>query len=299
MIKLTRPHLLFFLLILFVSLACYGPWAAPSRPTPAPSKSSITAVTTEVFAGGNVHTQIKYIRGQEDQAALTCDYPDGNGGTSQYTYVDPDKDNPGTVTSFDFTLKKNGAYQVTCRMGSSARSANFTINEPEPSQPAAAESTKHKPGEITSASLVLVLDKATSTIPGLMPHHCTPEVHIAADGALTGSCSVPMYGGSEMNTGTLTGMWNGDTGEVTFRLETTSIYTNKTSSQGVEITGQTTWGIVFNAKGSVTSELQATGTAEWSAECASSNTEAVICSDSQKDSLKAAGAVPWLLNFNP
>jgi len=127
----NRFRWLMMLVVLAFSLSCFSsPRTIPDRPTVAPIQSFLSEVTAEVFTGGNVHVQIQYVRGKETQAILTCDYPDGKGGTSQYQYMDLDVKKPGTVTSFDLTLKTNGTYTVTCRMGSNEKSASFTINEP-------------------------------------------------------------------------------------------------------------------------------------------------------------------------
>jgi len=116
-------------------------------------------------------------------------------------------------------------------VGSSEKSASFSINEPSTDGQGSSQTpntadnySNCKTGDLSVAALQLIVEQATASISGLFPHHCVAEIKIANDGTLSGSCSTTMYGDMELNTGTLSGKWNGNTNEVTFHLETQSVY---------------------------------------------------------------------------
>ena len=175
------------------------------------------------------------------------------------------------------------------------------VSQPPATQPPVATQPQALPGNTQgkTAGLALLVEKATSSIPGLFPHHCVPEVNIAADGTLTGSCSVTMYGNSELNTGILTGTWAADSGEINFHLKTKSVYTTSRIQGGTTTTGQTITNTNIDGTGKVVSNLLATGNADWSTDCSSTNADIVSCFSPQQASAKANGTVPWQLNLNP
>jgi len=71
-------------LIMVTMLACgLDSYWSPSRPTPGPSQSYLTDIKIDIFTGGNVHVLIQDVRGEEVEATLTCNYPNGKGGIGQ------------------------------------------------------------------------------------------------------------------------------------------------------------------------------------------------------------------------
>ncbi len=199
---------------------------------------------------------------------------------------------------FSFDFVKPGEHTLTCKgySGNSSASDTFTVTSGPDSGSSGSQPLTIKS---TSAGLTLLVEKATSSIPGLFPHHCVPEVNIAADGTLTGSCSVTMYGNSEQDTGTLIGNWYADTGKINFHLETKSVYTTSRITGGTQETGRTITNTIIDGTGNLVSALQATGNADWSTDCSSSNADLIHCFRPGQASEKANGTVPWQLNFNP
>ncbi len=317
---------LFLLVVVWLaSLAC----ALAAQPITRKFQFVSLAVDPPASDGSSaLQLSIKYNpAGAEDTVKLYCFYTAGS---------DPQviamADIPGFAdvrtldVSFEFRVAKPGDYQAYCKTSDGAQSAYapFQIQAPvvitdpqakpgQPAEPPAAGGfPKHTPGEITSAGLWMLFDQGTSdSADRVVPRQCLPGVNythvggasrldIAPDGALSGSCSLTEFGGSERLTGSLTGMWHADTGEVTFHLETTMVYSASRAGQnGVTIVGQTTEITIYDGSGAVTSEYQATGSAAWTTKCSSSNTDAVACSQARPSGLTASGSVPWQLNFNP
>ena len=78
---------------------------------------------------------------------LICTYPDENGKSLQYTYVDTqpvtDSEPADRNDSLDFVVKKPGHYQVVCQIGNSQQSNHFVIEDPGISR------TPQKPSPLT------------------------------------------------------------------------------------------------------------------------------------------------------
>jgi hypothetical protein len=302
--------------LLSASLACN----LPNSPLFAGDKTSyvdtISVSPSSAPKGSTLQLTINYFREQGDDHFVIACPTTPPGPDNSWVQLTPHFSGQASET-LPLANYSPGKYTITCRSrDTDEASATFEITDPDaqkPENPASGGGfPKHKPDEISSAGLWMLFDQSTSNSKDRLtaPRQCLPGVNysqsggisalnIASDGSLSGSCSLTTFGGSQQMNGTLTGKWNAETGEVTFHLEAEIVYTNTIKRNGADITGQMTESTVFDGAGWVTSEYQATGTANWGSLCTSSNTEAIICSEGQKASLSSGGTVPWQLNFNP
>lgn len=295
---MSRRLVLILSILLLIAMGCNIPAiediTGPSRP------SSLEDVIVEPSIGGPEFTvYLAYIWNLADPVfSITCTHPGTLGGDTETVNVPVNHKDENT--KFTFTVTEPGSYNVGCQdsAGNSIESV-FTVEARGNSGPAGGgNSSGPKPSDFSKAGLKLIIEQATASISELFPHHCVPEIKIANDGTLSGSCSTTMYGDMELNTGALSGKWNGDTNEVTFQLETNSVYTVILTMNGTTKTGQAITTSIFSGIGNITSDTQATGQADWSTECTSTDVDVITCFN-DKASEKANGTVPWLMNLIP
>lgn len=278
--------------------------------------SRVESVSTSAYPQGVIHISISYVRTKEDTVTLSCTYPGEDGSYRPYSYVDslPAKqDFEIRNDSLDFVVKAPGEYQVTCKIGEGEKSTSFTIEAlpdsatptitPLPVQPAS-EGPFQMPtlGQFTSGGMWFYFDQATTSVPAYFLLHCLPGVNyadeggsdyfqVAADGTLTGECSLA-YGDYATYTGKLTqGQWSAD-GQVSFKLETSIVSSSKGGSSHNDI--------VWIGTGQFTGATSATGTATWSGVCQTSSYDQVPCGKAEYGSyVEASGTIPWIINFYP
>ncbi len=294
------------------------PNAAPSSDPQAPpmvyGNAVASVVATSPQSTGPMHISIEYARGQGATATLTCTYPGENGQTLQYTYTDTDPAKEDFETrndSLDFVVKKSGTYVVTCQLGNSQKSANFTITEQ--SQPMTNTVPGGAPpttlGPFTSGKMWFEFARATSRGPNFhLLQGCLPGLHIpntavwtysdffkvAADGALTGECtaSATQSDGTQQVTSKLTqGQWTED-GQVAFRLETSHVVTLKDGAAYIDL--------VWTGTGQFTDSTTASGTATWTGTCQTNAYDAAPCGKAEWGSyVEDGGTIPWIITFTP
>jgi hypothetical protein len=305
---MTKRILTFFLVFMVItSLACDIPTILPSG-----MKTGITAVSVSPYSGtGSFTLIVKYYHRLGDSVQIvSCTM------NSLKFSLQPSTAQGYQELTHSFTYSDPGIYRFSCNSNETdGKMAEFEVIKPDegtiPSETTVTGFKKHKPGEITSGGMWMLFDQGTSDLPGYpVPRQCLPGVNytqaggtsnldVAADGTLTGSCALSYYGGDEKLTGTLTGKWDGDSGEIVFHLETQTEYFGTIKDRGdTTISGTMTNKTVYDGKGYMTSEYQATGEANWSTECSTTNPEAVVCLSIQVPTLKAKGTVPWQINFN-
>ena len=298
-----------------VPQAAVDPNAGSDPHNPPVNGNSVASVAPDsVQSNGPMHISIEYIRGQDAVATLTCTYPGENGQTLQYTYTDnePAKDDFETRNdSLDFVVKKPRTYVVTCQLGNSQKSANFTITEQ--TQPMTNTVPGGAPpttlGPFTSGKMWFEFARATSRGPNFqLLQGCLPGLNlpntavwtysdffkVAADGTLAGECtaSATQSDGTQQVTSKLTlGRWTED-GQVTFRLETSHVLTLKAGAAYIDL--------VWIGTGQFIDSTTASGTATWKGTCQTSSYDAAPCGKAEWGSyVEDGGTIPWTITFTP
>jgi hypothetical protein len=267
-----------------------------------------------------IRVSYQYNSQDPDPLKITC-VVDGEDGPRYDTRMVPVTESG--ETSYTIKISKPGNYKVTCTANGKPLQYNDTFQiQEQPSQPNEPVDEQKpgdqpegtvkipKPGDFATAGMWMYFDKATSDVAGYsVPRQCLPGVNytqaggsssfdIDLEGNMTGACELTYYDGAERLTGTMKGTWNGETNEMTFRVETRMEYTATVNHQSGTLVNAT----VYEFSGVLTwnSEMQAAGTAQWHNECESSNPDAVICFNmNYKAELTANGDVPFVINFNP
>lgn len=298
----------FIILLAVTSLACNMVSLIPSAAT-----TGVKGVSVNPSKGsGTFAVKIDYTHRLGDPVQLVVCAAAGDEHTLQ-----PSDDPGDQVLALPIWVVEPGKYTVTSSSkADDAYSAEFEVivpegeQEPKPEEYTDGGFKKHRPGEITSGGMWMLFDEGTSKPEGFpVPRQCLPGVNytqaggtsnldVAPDGTLSGACSLSYYGGDQQLTGTLTGTWNGDTGEIVFHLETQTIYKASISKDGAQISGVSTTTTVYDGKGKITSEYQATGLATWVNDCSTTNPEAVVCYSREAPVWHIEGTVPWQINFN-
>jgi hypothetical protein len=296
-----HPFAFLLLLLVIASLACDLPSISPSE-----EKTGIQAVLVSPLSGSGTFKirVIYYHRLGDPVQKITCSV-NGDEFTLQPTNQ---IGNQEFVT--DYIVTEPGKYTVSC--GSGLKDTNwdsFTVVKPDDTSTTGLK--KHKPGEITSGGMWMLFDQATSDLAGYaVPRQCLPGVNythvggtsnldVAADGTLSGKCRLSNFGGGSQLSGSLTGKWDAESGEVSFELETETVNTVSITRNGVQISGVSTNTTIYTGTGKFTSEYQATGMAQWQTSCVTTNPEATVCMSKERPSVKANGTIPWQINFNP
>lgn len=297
------------ILALFALTCSTLPASVPTEDPGAPS--SLESVTVSAYAGGVVHVSIAYSRAREATIPLVCIYPGEDGSYLSKFYVDdqPSQFSDGRETrnySLDFVVKTPGAYNVTCSLGASEKSASFTVAAPQESLPATAtlegSFPMPVPGQFSSGGMWFYFDQATRSVANYFLEHCLPGVNyndqggwdyfsVSPDGVITGECKFS-YGEGSQYTGRLTqGQWSAD-GQVSFTLETSLVLSNSNGTSHNDI--------IWTGSGKFTSATSATGTATWKGTCQTSSPNWAPCVSADYGSyVEASGTIPWIINFYP
>lgn len=311
--KNFRRAVILSILALFALTCSTLPSSVPTEDPGGPT--SLESITVSTYADGVVHVSIAYLRARETSVALVCIHPGADGSYLSHFYAD---NQPSLIPdgresrnySLDFVVKTPGAYNVTCTLGASEKSASFTIEasqqaSPTPSPVAPVLDGSFPlpvPGQFTSGGMWFYFDQAASSVANYFLAHCLPGVNyndqggwdyfsVAPDGTLSGECKLS-YGESMQYTGLLTqGKWTSD-GQVNFTLETSVVISGSNGTSHNEIT--------WVGTGKFTSAASATGTATWKGTCQTSNPSLIPCVSAEYGSyVEASGTIPWIINFYP
>jgi hypothetical protein len=156
------------------------------------------------------------------------------------------------------------------------------------------------PVKFTSASLVLFFDQATfddEASPGSVVDFCSPptmladsgHIAIAENGDMTGLCKAISADATTLRSGTLSGHYTAETGEVTFELSTERTYS---PYAGATVVGT----LVLTGHGTVTGN-SLTGEGTYTYLC-TANGELVYCKD-DLTTLDLSGTMPFYLELYP